>query len=251
MTEVTVTDTPDGIREIVIRRTGKLNALKEEDVVAIGDAVRNLAPEVRCLVLRGDGANFSSGAFVGSFHERDIEATLRAGHGVSPNLQMLEDVRQAPVPSVAAIEGYCIGLAMDLAAVCDFRVAAVGARFSMPEIKLGRPVIADASIFPLHFGLTKAKEIILTGRYYETAELEPYGFFNQVTPDGEAAAAAHELAREMLALPAVAVASQRRIFDAWLQLPHREARAFSVYEYAITVARAEAQAALDSYGHQA
>jgi enoyl-CoA hydratase/carnithine racemase len=72
-------------------------------------------------------------------------------------------IRRAPVPTVAMINGYCLGAASELALACDLRVAHLDVFVGLPEVKLGIPSVADAALLHHYVGLSRAKEIILTG----------------------------------------------------------------------------------------
>jgi enoyl-CoA hydratase/carnithine racemase len=229
-----------GVRIVRFNRPEKRNALRLEDVQAIRAAVSDAGTSCSCIVFTGSGGHFSAGADISRLKEqekdqREENAALDPA-AASPGQLMLDEVRTCQCPTVAAVEGYCVGIAMDLTAVCDIRVAAEDARFAMPEVKIGIPVIGDAGLFARHFGLARAKEMLLTGRWYSARQLDNWGYINQLTGPGEAEDAALAYAKEFCGLPARALAAQKRIFEAWLQLPHREAARVSMLEYAITAA---------------
>ena len=114
-----------------------------------------------------------------------MDLTPELARGSSGNLEaMLEVVRRVPIPTLCAVNGYCLGGAMELAMVCDVRVASENAVFGMPEIKVGIPSVLDAALLQQHVGLSKAKEMLLTGDLYGTAEMDRHGFLNKVVePD--------------------------------------------------------------------
>ena len=242
--ETTVEDV-DNVRWVRFDRPGKRNALRLEDVEIVRAAVRDAPHDCHCIVFSGANGDFSAGADVTGFSaasmgKLDVEVD-------SPGQLLLQEVRTCPRPTVAAIEGYCVGLAMDLTAVCDIRVASRSARFSMPEVKIGLPVIGDASLFQRYIGLARAKEMLLTGRWYSAEQMDSWGYLNQLTEIGGAEEAAWVYAREFCSLPPRTVAAQKRIFEAWLQLPHREAHRISILEYAVTVAHPETGEWIERY----
>jgi enoyl-CoA hydratase/carnithine racemase len=165
-----------GVRIIRFNRPEKRNALRLEDVQAIRAAVSDAATSCSCVVFTGTGGHFSAGADISRLKEQkkdqhEENAALDPA-AASPGQLMLDEVRTCQCPTVAAVEGYCVGIAMDLTAVCDIRVAAEDARFAMPEVKIGIPVIGDAGLFARHFGLDRAKEMLLTGRWYSARQLD-------------------------------------------------------------------------------
>jgi len=237
MSDATTVQDIDNVRWVRFDRPKKRNALRVEDVEVARAAVNDAPDDCRCIVFSGANGDFSAGADVTSFSGASmgkLEVSV-----ASPGQQLLQDVRTCQRPTVAAIEGYCVGIAMDLTAVCDIRVASRSARFSMPEVKIGLPVIGDASLFERYIGLARAKEMLLTGGWYSAEQMNSWGYLNQLTDVGGADDAAGVYAKQLCSLPPRTVAAQKRIFEAWLQLPHREAHRVSVLEYAVTVAHPE------------
>jgi enoyl-CoA hydratase len=236
----------NGVRWIRFNRPEKRNALALDDIAAIRAAVNERPDECRCIVFAGSDGHFSAGADVTGFKRRGgadrLEVALE-----SPGQRMLGELRTCQVPTIAAIEGYCVGIAMDITAVCDIRVASNTARFSMPEVKLGLPVIGDAGLFQQHFGLARAKEMLMTGRWYTAEDLYAWGYINKLTEAADAEREAAVYAAEFCGLPPRTLAAQKRIFEAWLQLPPRDASRVSILEYAVTVAHPETTAWLARY----
>lgn len=243
MTIVSVTD-EDHVRWVRLDRPGKINALRDDDVQAVIDAVEQRPDDTEVLVFEGANGNFSAGVYLESFSGFDQARSLKH---IQLMARFLTAVRSAPVPTVAAIEGYCVGLAFDLALVCDFRVATSAARFSMPEINVGMPCVMDISVLQQHIGLTRAKEMLLTGGMYPAQTLDDWGFLNRVVEPGAAHTAAAELAGSLLGKSSTAVASQKRLFEVWLQMPHREGVEVSLMEFSLNFADPRTQAWVSAY----
>jgi enoyl-CoA hydratase len=245
MSGTTVEDR-DGVRRVRFDRPAKRNALTLDDIAIIRAAITDLPDTVRCIVFSGSEGHFSAGADVTGFQGQAGAGRLEVAHE-SPGQRMLGELRTCQVPTVAAIEGYCVGIAMDITAVCDIRVASRTVRFSMPEIKIGLPVIGDAGLFQQYVGLARAKEMLLTGRFYSAEEMNDWGYLNRLTDPGQAESEADVYAAEFCALPPRTLAAQKRIFEAWLQLPPREASRVSILEYAVTVAHPDTAAWIEGY----
>ncbi len=115
---------------ITFDRPERRNALSYEDVdgfaVAVGDAVAD--PETRALVLTGAQGDFCAGA--------DLQGAVDSEF-VSNLLEVLDVLRQAPFPTIAAVEGYALGAGTQIAVACDLRVASHTAKFGIPAAKLG------------------------------------------------------------------------------------------------------------------
>jgi enoyl-CoA hydratase len=206
----------DGIRTITLNRPEVLNALTLEDLDAVRDAV---AGAERALILTGAGERaFCSGMHVETF----------AGAAPTDGREIIERVgacvgaiRLAPVPTVAMIHGHCLGAAFEMALACDVRVASPEARFGLPEVKLGIPSVIDAALLLDHVGLSKAKEMLLTGDSYAAADLPP-GLVNRTAPAGELRAAAGELLARLTAPTREVTAAQKALVETWLNVGLQE-----------------------------
>jgi enoyl-CoA hydratase len=125
-------------------------------------------------------------------------------------------IRHSPVVTVAAVSGYCLGAAFELALACDLRVVTPGASFGLPEIKVGVPSVIDAALLPAFVGLSKAREMVLTGDIYALDQLPPDSIANVVAEPGELAPVAEGLLDRIATHPRTVTAAQRRLFDIWL-----------------------------------
>src|SRR5437879_316791 len=142
-------------------RPDKLNVLHSEDLLLLRYIIVNLDPGVTGLVFKGAGqAPFSAGMNIETFVGMD-----RAGAKafIGQLAQVMQAIRRSPVVTIAAISGYCLGGAFELALACDLRVVTTTAAFGLPEIKVGVPSVIDAALLPGFVGLSKAREMILTG----------------------------------------------------------------------------------------
>jgi enoyl-CoA hydratase/carnithine racemase len=122
---------------------------------------------------------------------------------------------EMPKPVVCAIQGACIGGALELALACDLRVLAADAIVGMPETRIGLiPDVGGSSRLPQVVGLGRAKELIMTGRLIGAEEAERIGLANRVAPPDELDAAVDQLVAELLACAPIAVALAKRVMDA-------------------------------------
>jgi enoyl-CoA hydratase len=161
---VTVSAEPLGSARVVRwEQAGKLNAWTRETIEAIADAIDEAGADdaVRCVVVRGAGENFSAGD--------DLHAALRAtADDWAATIAAFQRVTRvtfaAPVPVLAAIDGVCIGGALEFAASCDLRIATDRARFATPEVGIGLVATnAGTLLLPEVLGETAARELLLTG----------------------------------------------------------------------------------------
>jgi enoyl-CoA hydratase/carnithine racemase len=194
-----------------------LNLVTGELVLQIRDALRAIetADDVRAVIVSGRGERaFSAGAHVGEFEDQ-------AGEAGRDRHQLDQDVwRQLavlPMPTIAAIEGHCLGGGLELALCCDIRVASETARLGLPEVRLAViPGAGGTQRLPRVVGATRAKELILTGRVLTATEAEAIGLVNRVVAAGQAVTAADELGAEIAARGPLAVREAKRLIDAAL-----------------------------------
>jgi enoyl-CoA hydratase/carnithine racemase len=194
-----------------------LNLFTGELVLQLRDALRSLeaAADVRAVVVSGRGERaFSAGSHVGEFEDQSGEAG-RERHQLDQDVW--RQLAELPMPTIAAIEGHCLGGGLELALCCDIRVASETARLGLPEVRLAViPGAGGTQRLPRVVGTTRAKELILTGRLLSAHEAEAIGLVNRVVPAGEAVAAADTLAAEIAARGPVAVREAKRLVDAAL-----------------------------------
>ncbi len=123
--------------------------------------------------------------------------------------------RPLPVPTVAAIEGWCLGGGLELALACDFRVAGEGATFGLPEVGIGiLPSSGGTHRLVRLVGAAKAKELVLLGEHVPAAGAAAAGLVTRLAPAGEALDHALAIARRIAEQPPLAVAVARQAIDA-------------------------------------
>ena len=147
--------------------------------------------EVSAVIITGSGEKaFSAGMDVNEF----IGLNPQTGYQLISELkQACELVRKIPQAVVVAINGYCIGGAMEIAMAADIRVASKDATFVMPEIKLGIPSVLDSVLLQQHIGLSLAKEMLLTGDAVDAEKINQFGFLNALVDLSELKATAESL----------------------------------------------------------
>ena len=184
-------------------------------------------PDVRALLVTGEGRAFCAGADLTEF-------------GTAPSLVIARQVRwqrdvwgqmiDLEIPVVAAVHGYCIGSGLEIALLCDIRVAADDTVFAMPEVRLGMiPAAGGTQTLPRHAGTSLALDLLLTGRRFTAREALEMGLVTRLGAPESLRAEAWELAWELSeAEPAVIRALKRTLgegrdlsLDEGLQLEHR------------------------------
>lgn len=236
------------MRWITFSRPEKLNAWREEELVAATQAVRETPATARAIVFRGAGGrSFSVGADVNTF----LTLTPTTARAFITTLRdFLATTRAAPIPTICAIDGYCLGAAFELALAADLRVATSESTFGLPEIAVGVPSVLDAALLQQHIGLSFAKELILTGARYPTSAFQATGLFNRVVPKAGFGAAVEQLVAAVSNHSTIAMRAQKRLFEQWQNLPLEQAIAQSVDEFAGVFTAEETQCRLRAYHEQ-
>ncbi len=222
---------------ITFSRPDKLNVLHAEYLPGLRDAVVNLGPGVTGLVFTGAGpAAFSAGMNIETFVGMN-GAGAKAFIGQLAGI--MQAIRRSPVVTAAAVSGYCLGGAFELALACDLRVVTTTAAFGLPEIKVGVPSVIDAALLPGFVGLNKAREMILTGDTYRLDQLPPHSIANVITEPGLLTEATERLLEHTATHTRTVTAAQRRLFSVWLNHPLDAAVEHSTNEFAETFAAQE------------
>ena len=216
MSSLVITEDRGAVRHVVLNRPEKRNAFNQELILALGEALREAAsdPAVHVVVLRGEGAMFSSGVDLSALadfsHDTSMLRPFRTAW-----LQVANLLEEMPKATVCQIQGGCIGGALETALACDLRVAASDAILGLPETRIGLiPDIGGSSRLPQVVGLGRAKELIMTGKLIGGEEAERIGLVNRVAPADELDAATEALVGELLVCAPVAVGLAKRAMDA-------------------------------------
>ncbi len=202
MTETILVVRDGAIATLVLNRPEKLNALTKEMWRRLGEVMAGLSADdaVRCVVLRGAGGKaFAPGNDISEFEtERHDPASAKAyGAVMHASLGAIRDCRH---PTVALIEGICVGGGLEIASLCDIRICGASSRFGVPVNRLGL-VMAHAELDGLVrlVGPGIAAEIVLEGRVVGAAEAKDKGLVNRIVADDEVEAEAMAAARRIAA----------------------------------------------------
>ena len=182
---MTVTTADRGPARVVSwDRQERRNAWDLETMTAIADAVEEAGSDddVRCVVLRGAGEHFSAGDDLQSAIEADSAAWAATIEGFQ---RMTRVVLASPVPVIAAVDGVCVGGALEFAASCDLRLCTDRIRLLTPEIRIGLVMSNAGTLFlPEVLGETAARELLLSGEERDAAWAREHGFATEmVAPD--------------------------------------------------------------------
>lgn len=209
----------NGIVTITLNQPEMRNPISDQDVVeALLDALHRLEgdPTSRVAILTGAGKAFSSG---GNINKMKPGAGLNAGLPAKTRGNYKRGIQLLPlafaaleVPVIAAVNGPAIGAGLDLACMCDLRVAGESAKFAESFVKLGIiPGDGGAWLLQRVVGFSKAAEMSLTGDMLDAAEALACGLVSRVVPDDELMDTARALAAKIAANPPFAVRMTKRL----------------------------------------
>jgi enoyl-CoA hydratase/carnithine racemase len=208
-----------GVATITFIRPERLNSLTFESYAELRDLFAELQhhPEVRAVVVTGEGRGFCSGgdveSIIGELFARDtaglVEFTRMTG-------ALIGNIRKLRKPVVAALNGLAVGAGAVMAIACDFRVAAPSAKigFIFPKVGLCGADMGAAYLLPRLVGLSKATELLFLGDTLSAEEALRIGLYHQVTAEGESVLArAEALAARLASGPAFAHAMTKQMLE--------------------------------------
>jgi enoyl-CoA hydratase/carnithine racemase len=207
----------DGNRgSITLNRPDKLNPLSTKTLDELIAAARwfDARPEVKVVVIGGNGRAFSAGADLAVF-AGPTQSGETAREAADAGRRMADAVEAMRAVTVARLHGYCIGGGLVLAAACDLRVAAATVRFAIPEVDLGIP-LAWGGIPRLvrEIGPALTKELVMTCRSFGADEAKAAGFLNRVVPEADLDVGVETLVNALLAKSALTLGSTKRHVNA-------------------------------------
>lgn len=230
----TLEQDPDGVARLQLSRPERLNTMTPAFFPALRDAVARLDAEgrTRVLLISSSGKHFSAGmaldVFAGGLpllNTADARRRLAFQSGLRQLMGCFDVLEQAHFPVIAAIQGGCIGGALDLAAACDLRVCTADAFFTVQEIHIG--MAADLGVLqrlPKIVPPGVAREMAYTGERLGAERALATGLVNAVLPDAAALDThALALARSIAAKSPLAIAGSKQALNYAIDHPTADA----------------------------
>jgi enoyl-CoA hydratase/carnithine racemase len=204
------------IGRMVFDSPARRNAINGDMWRAIPGAMADFDanPEVRCVVLRGEGTvAFAAGADISEFEtRRSSEGNVREYDGLVDAAQ--HAIEDSAKPVVALIHGFCIGGGVEMALACDLRYAADTSQFAIPAARLGVGYgVHGTNRLVATVGHTSAREIMFSGRRYSAQEALAMGLVNRLLPSAELDDYVRKLALELAANAPLSIAASKRIIN--------------------------------------
>ena len=153
----------EAVTVLTISAPKSLNALNSTVLQELGDAVSNLAPETRALIITGDGEkSFVAGADISEMANLNVPQGQTFGNRGAMVFRKIETL---PIPVIAAVNGFALGGGCELAMACDIRICSENAKFGQPEVGLGIiPGFSGTVRLARLVGMGMAKQLIFTGK---------------------------------------------------------------------------------------
>lgn len=217
MSEVLIERPADGVALVRLNRPEVRNALNAGVRKQINAAFSTFdtAPDVRVVVLSGSGDHFAAGGDLREFGGASMVDRITAEHTTA--------LARCRKPVVAAVNGYALGGGCEYAMACDIIVAGRDAKFGQPEVKVGLvPGAGGTQYLPRAVGTYRAMLMLLTGDFVTAEHAASMGLVSELV-DGRAEDRAMEIARQIAALPPLAVQAIKHVVRAGSQVPLTQA----------------------------
>ena len=205
----------DGVATLTLRGAKSVNVMGRALVAALVGALERLRTEssLRLAIVTGPaGGSFQGGVDIAEMAQFDSDG---ARNFITLLHQACHGLRALPVPSIARIEGYCLGGGMELAAACDLRIGSQSSRFVMPEVQVGLPSVIEARLLPSLIGWGKTRELLYRGHVIEAAEAYRIGFLQAVAPAAALDASMQPWIDDILRAEPRAIRAQKRLIEQW------------------------------------
>lgn len=209
------------VYHIILNRPEKRNAIAFEMLIAISEILDEVIadPEIRAVILRGEGKLFSAGVdfnslgmLVGRFMNDSAAggATIRSDiHKFQHYLNRMEAIE---IPIICAMHERVYGMGVELALACDIRLMSDDCLWGMQELEFGIiPDLGGTARLSKVVGQSRAMEILMTGRMYEAKQAYDWGLVNHLHPQKDLLAEAEKMALEIAKMGPIAVGAAKKV----------------------------------------
>jgi len=204
----------DGIARITLNRPQVLNAISPQLLLELETAMKEIARDdtVGVVVLTGTGRAFSAGVDIKGMNEASQDSSVAARKRLA--LDVIEAIEHSDKPVIAAINGYCITGALELATACDIIIASENASFGDTHARWGlTPTWGGSQRLPRLIGPMKAKEMVFVCDMLSATEAKEIGLVNKVVPPEKLDEAVQEMANKILANSPTSIRIQKSLIN--------------------------------------
>ena len=217
-----------GVTRLTICNAGSLNILSSPVIQGLCDGLKTLAADntIRVLILTGQGEK----SMIGGADIKEMVGLERtsAEKFITGLRNLCEAVRTFPSPVIARMPGWCLGGGLEVAAACDFRVAAHDAKFGMPEVRVGIPSVIHAALLPRLVGWGRARWLVMTAEIIDAPTALAWGLVDVIAEQGGLDAAVEKLITVLLECGPQALRTQKALLLQWEELPLTESVDLSI-----------------------
>ncbi|MFF2111556.1 enoyl-CoA hydratase [Rhodococcus koreensis] len=230
-----------GVAIVTLVDSKSMNILGSAPITDLTEAVQQVAaePELRVLVLRGDGDRAFLGGgdiFEMAQLQRDsAEAFITRLKGLCDALQ------QSPVPVISRLSGWCLGGGLEVAMACDLRIAERGAQFGMPEVAVGIPSVIHSALMPGLIGWSRASYLLLTGENIDATTALDWGLVQEVVEPDHLDERVEALVERFVSFGPSVVRQQKALLSKWSSMTTRGAIEDSVQQFGLAFLTGEPQ----------
>jgi enoyl-CoA hydratase/carnithine racemase len=217
-----------GVVRLTICNAGSLNILGSAVIGGVREGLLALAgePAIRVLIIAGQSEKSMIGG--ADIKEMVMLDQASAEKFITGLRDLCEAVRNFPSPVIARMPGWCLGGGLEVAAACDFRIAAHDAKFGMPEVRVGIPSVIHAALLPRLIGWGRARWLVMTAETIDAATALAWGLVDVVAPEGGLDAAVEHTVKALLQCGPQALRSQKALLRQWQELPLTESVNLSI-----------------------
>ena len=240
-------ETRESIAFLTIHGRSDLNLLGDQSFSALADRIEqaNNDQQVRAIVLQGAGdRSFSAGVDLAEM--KDL-TPLQAEAFIRSLYRSTRGLLTSPLPAIAAVQGPCLGAALELALACDLRIATEDATFGLPEVRVGVPSVIQASLLAPTIGLGRARALLLSGESVGAEEALRIGLVNKVVPNGRLEQAVLKSAQRFLGMSRYILSVQKDINAKWLEMGEEEGAEYSIKAFALCFASGHPSEAMNAF----
>jgi enoyl-CoA hydratase len=246
--EIVLYQKEENIAWITFNRPEALNALNTPVNIALIDCLNraDADAEVRVIILKGAGEKaFVAGADI---KEMMTMSAMEAREHALRAKRVTDTIWNLKKPVIAAIQGFCLGGGLEYALACDLRIASEGARLGLPEINLGiMPGSAGTQRLARLIGLTKAKELCLTGSMIDAGQALALGILNSVCPQEQLLSEAAALAKKVASKSPYAVTLIKSSMNRGTEMDLESAALFEIDCFGLCFSTEEQKKGMDAF----
>ena len=230
----------DRVGVLTLNRPKQINALSLRLMNEVLDLLARLEQdrELGAVVIRGAGKHFCAGHDLSEMTGRDVKAYREIFDTCT---RMMNAIQALPQPVIAQVQGVATAAGCQLVATCDLAVAAEGARFATPGVKIGLFCSTPMVALSRAVGRKKALEMLLTGEFLDAEEARLFGLVNRVVPADRLADETLALARKVTQASPLTLGIGKQAFYNQIDLPQPQAYAYAKEVMSLNALAADAQ----------